>query len=346
MKIITFLMHQQTKRKKIMTNDDITILVVDDEEAIRGVIRRIIKQHEYTCFLASDGYEALAIMEENNIDVVITDVAMPKMDGIELTQRIKGRNDTTDVIIMTGFFKDLSYEHAIAIGASDFIQKPFDTEEFGIRLERVLRERRMTAELNQNLTQMTDVLNGVIDSLSSTVEARDPYTSGHQKRVATLAVCIAEQMALSKDQITSIRLAGLIHDLGKISIPAEILAKPSKLSDIEFSLIKTHPQVGYDIIKNINFSMPIAQVVYQHHERLDGSGYPRGLKGDDILLEAKVMTVADIVEAMSSHRPYRPSLGIDMALAEISRHKAVFFDPDVVEACLAIVNKGEFKFDV
>jgi putative nucleotidyltransferase with HDIG domain len=293
--------------------------------------------------VASNGLEAIAVMDETVVDVVITDIAMPKMGGIELTKQIK-ENYSADVIMMTGYFKDLSYENAVTQGATDFIQKPFSTKEFQIRLKRVIKERKTNQELKESLKRMNDIVDGVINSLSSTVDARDPYTAGHQKRVAQLAVSIATAMALSQTKIASIRMAGILHDIGKIAIPAEILSKPSTLSDIEFSLIKTHPQVGYDILKNINFPTPVAKIVHQHHERLNGSGYPLGLSGEDILFEARILTVADVVEAMSSHRPYRPGLGIDKALAEIQKNKGEFYDPDVVDACLTAMSEN-FKFN-
>lgn len=319
------------------TDNDIAVLIVDDEAPIRKMVRRIILQDGHTCFLAANGQEALTLLDETPMDVVITDIAMPVMDGIELTKQIRQHHDA-DVIMMTGYYQDLTYKDAIAQGASDFIQKPFVVEEFQIRLSRVLRERKIRADLRQSLQQVQEILDGVIHSLSSTVEARDPYTSGHQKRVAWLSVSIAGHMNLPPQRIRGIRMAAMIHDLGKIALPAEILSKPSRLSDIEFSLIKNHPEVGYDILKDIPFPMPIADIIYQHHERLDGSGYPRGLKSHEIHQEAKIIAVADVVEAMSSHRPYRPALGIDMAIREISENRGRFYDPDSVDACLKSIS--------
>ena len=175
-----------------------------------------------------------------------------------------------------------------------------------------------------------------IQTIADTVEARDPYTAGHQRRVSELATAIAQEMGLPEEQVNGIHLAAIIHDLGKIHVPAEILAKPGKLSDIEYMLIKTHPRDGYDILKSVKFPWPIADIVLQHHERLDGSGYPQGLKGEQILLEAKIMAVADVVESMMSHRPYRPGLGIDAALEEIALKKGKLFDPAVVEVCIRL----------
>lgn len=331
-----------TERKNRL-EEKIRVLVVDDEQSILKLAQRLILQEGYDCLVASNGLEAISVMEETVVDVVITDLAMPQMGGIELTKRIK-ENYSADVIMMTGYFRDLSYENAVMQGAKDFIQKPFSTKEFQIRLNRVIKERETNQELKESLERMNEIVDGVINSLSSTVDARDPYTAGHQKRVARLAVEIGQSMGLSGTKISSIRMAGILHDLGKIAIPAEILSKPSMLSDIEFSLIKTHPQVGYDILKNINFSTPVAKSVHQHHERMDGSGYPFGLSGEDILLEARILTVADVVEAMFSHRPYRPGLGMDKALAEIQKNRDRFYDPDVVDACLKTV-ADNFKFD-
>jgi len=191
--------------------------------------------------------------------------------------------------------------------------------------------------LLQNLRKTVE---GTIHAIAATVEARDPYTAGHQGRVADLTVAISKEMGLSKDQIESIRMAGLIHDLGKINVPAEILSKPGELSELEYKIIQTHPQVGYDLLKEIEFPWPIAEMVHQHHEKMDGSGYPQGLKGDDILLEARILAVADIVEAMSSHRPYRPALGIEEALAQIKQDKGKLLDPNVVDACLKLFKEG------
>jgi putative nucleotidyltransferase with HDIG domain len=169
-------------------------------------------------------------------------------------------------------------------------------------------------------------------------------SGGRADRVAHLAIAIAKEMGLSKDQIDGIRVAGIIHDIGKIAVPAEILSKPSQLSEYEFEMIKTHPRVGYEILKQIEFPWPVAQIVLQHHERINGSGYPQGLTGKDILLGAKILGVADVVEAMASHRPYRPALGINEALKEISQNKCVLFDPEVVEACLKLFIRKGFDF--
>ena len=207
----------------------------------------------------------------------------------------------------------------------------------------IIERQHTNNTLEQTVDKLRNILGGTIQIISSTTEMRDPYTAGHQRRVSDLARAIAKEMGFSSDKVEGIRIAGIIHDLGKISIPAEILSKPGRISDLEFALIKTHPKVGYDIIKS-SFPEPIPQIVLQHHERMDGSGYPVGLAGSDILLEARVIAVADVVEAMATHRPYRPSHGIEKALEEITRKRGSLYDPQVVDACVAIFEKGyQFK---
>lgn len=187
-------------------------------------------------------------------------------------------------------------------------------------------------------------LNGTIQAIGQTTEMRDPYTAGHQRRVTLLASAIAREMGLSEEQVEGIRVAGLMHDIGKMSVPAEILSKPSRLTEIEFGLIKAHPQVAYDILQTVEFPWPAAQIVLQHHERMDGSGYPQGLKAEEIMIEARILSVADVVEAMASHRPYRPALGIDKALEEITQNKGALYDSEVVDACLRLFTEEGFEF--
>ncbi|MDP1997822.1 MAG: HD-GYP domain-containing protein, partial [Gallionella sp.] len=183
-----------------------------------------------------------------------------------------------------------------------------------------------------------------VRAMAAIVDMRDPYTAGHQARVADLATAIAKQIGLPEEQVHGIHLAGTVHDLGKINVPAEILSKPGKITDIEYSLIKIHSQAGYDILKGINFPWPIAQMVLQHHERMDGSGYPQGLKGEAILIEARILAVADVVEAISAHRPYRPGLGIEVALEEITKNRGAFYDPQAVDACLTLFREQHYSF--
>ncbi len=217
---------------------------------------------------------------------------------------------------------------------------------YGIIAIRTRIERIQAGEqIELHVDKLQKALSGTIQVVASTVEVRDPYTAGHQRRVAMLAKAMAEMMALSENQIEGIYMAGVVHDLGKIYVPAEILSKPSRLNDIEFNLIRTHSQVGYDLLKTIDFPWPIAQIVHQHHERLNGSGYPQGLSDEQILVEAKILCVADVVEAMASHRPYRPARGIDLALEHIQEEKNNLYDPLAVDCCMKLFTEQGFAFD-
>ncbi|MBF0554766.1 MAG: PAS domain S-box protein [Nitrospirae bacterium] len=206
-----------------------------------------------------------------------------------------------------------------------------------------MTKRKQAEEtLAESFENLRKALGGVIQTLSMALEAKDPYTAGHQNRVADLSRAIAMEMGLSQHQIEGVRMAGAIHDVGKIWVPSEILSKPGKLHESEFMLIKNHSYVGFEILSTVDFPWPIDQIVLQHHEKLDGSGYPQGLKGAEILMEARIICVADVVEAMSSHRPYRPSLGIEIALEEIAAGKGIRYDNDVVDACLRLFREEGF----
>lgn len=198
-------------------------------------------------------------------------------------------------------------------------------------------------EIDNTLGKLRKALRGTIQAMALTVETRDPYTAGHQQRVAELARAIATELGVSEDQIQGIHFAGVIHDIGKISVPGEILSKPGKISENEIGIIKDHSRVGHDILRPVDFPWPIAQIVQQHHEKMDGSGYPGGILGENILLEARILTVADVVEAMSSHRPYRAALGVDVALSEISKGRGTLYDPEVVDACLRLFKEKGYQ---
>jgi len=209
----------------------------------------------------------------------------------------------------------------------------------------VTQRKQMEEEQKRSAQKLLKAMESTIEAMSATVETSDPYTAGHQRRVTGLASAIAKEMGLSEEQVHGIGLAGIVHDIGKIYVPAEILSKPDRLSEIEFNLIKMHSQVGYDILKDIEFPWPIAQIVLQHHERMDGSGYPSGLSKEAILLEARIITVADVVEAMASHRPYRAAIGLDGALEEISRNSGILYDADVVDACIRLFWEKGLKLE-
>ncbi len=208
------------------------------------------------------------------------------------------------------------------------------------------KERELEKELRENINKITSLYNQVINVLSSIMEHKDSYTAYHQKRVAELSQAIAKEVGLPKDKIDAIRIGALLHDIGKIAVPGEILNKPGKLNSIEMEIVKTHPLTGYNILKNIDFPQEVLYTVLQHHERLDGSGYPEGLRGEEINLSARIVAVADVVEAIVSHRPYRPPFGIDKALEEIEKNKGIKYDPDVVDACIRLFREKGFKFSI
>ena len=209
----------------------------------------------------------------------------------------------------------------------------------------ITERKRAEEKLRQTLDSLRKAFGTTIRIMASAVETRDPYTAGHQTRSADLARAISMEMGLSQDRIDGIRMAGAIHDIGKLSIPAEILSKPAKLINIEFSLIQEHSRNGYEMLKDVESPWPLAEIVYQHHERMDGSGYPRNLKGDDILMEARIMAVADVVESMASHRPYRPALGVNAALEEIENHRGTLYDADAADACLILFREKGFQLE-
>jgi PAS domain S-box-containing protein len=204
---------------------------------------------------------------------------------------------------------------------------------------------RVEDKIEDSLRKIKNTLNGTVTALASIIETRDPYTAGHQRRVVKVACAIAQEMGLAQNWIDGLRVMGFLHDMGKMAVPAEILCKPSKLNEFEFNIIKAHPQIAFDILKEIEFPWPVAQAVFQHHERLDGSGYPSGLSGSDIIPEARILAVADVTEAIASHRPYRPALGLEIALEEIERNIGVLYDHDVVNACLTLFKEKGFDFD-
>jgi len=219
---------------------------------------------------------------------------------------------------------------------------PGHEESFG----RVLASKIDITAAVEGEAALQQALEGTVEAIGLTTEMRDPYTAGHQRRVTALAVAIAKELGLEADTVDGIRAAGLLHDIGKMAVPAEILSKPSELTSVEMSLIREHPQVAYGILKSISFPWPLAGIVLQHHERIDGSGYPNGIRGEEICIEARVLAVADTVEAMASHRPYRAALGIDAALEEIQKHRGTHYDEAVVDACMRLITEGGFAFPV
>ncbi len=319
------------------------------------MLNRILTRQGYECTLCADAKEARKCLDEQRFELFLCDVNMPGESGVDLARYIDGQYQDTAIIMVTGVDDPQVADAAIEIGIYGYIVKTLDMNEVLINIRNSLRRReleianrRYRLDLEKIVEERTaglrKAMGDIIRAMGLTVESRYPYTSGHQQRVAALSAAIAKEMALPGDQRLGIRLAGMIHDLGKIAVPAEILSKPTRLSEFEFAIIQTHPRVGYDILKEIEFPWPIAQMVHQHHERMDGSGYPAGLAGEAILLEARILCVADVVEAMASHRPYRPAVGLDQAIDEISRNGGRIYDAKAVEACMRLFKEKGFSF--
>ncbi len=338
-----------------MTNKG-NILAVDDTAASLKLLKDLLKDEGYEVRAAISGELALHAAISDTPDLVLLDIRMPGMDGYEVCRRLKAHPATRDVpvIFLSAASETGDKVQGFELGAVDYVTKPYQREELLARvrthmelnqlrrhLEKLVAER--TAELMESDRKLKDSLLDTVTALASIVEMRDPYTAGHQRRVAQLAVAIAKELQLANEQIEAIHLAGVVHDVGKIKVPAEILSKPGRLTPLEFGIIKEHSQNGYELLKTINFPWPIANIVLQHHERLDGSGYPQALDHDQVLIEAKILAVADVVESMMSHRPYRASLGIDAALDEITNNKGKLYDVDVVEACIKVFRERGFN---
>lgn len=325
------------------------ILAVDDTPASLKLLTELLKEDGYEVRAAINGELALHAASQNPPELVLLDIRMPGIDGYEVCRRLKAQHATRDVpvIFVSAATESDEKVQGFRVGAVDYVTKPYQRDELLARVHTHLELNRLrnhlgdlvderTAELKESERKLRTSLIDSITALAATVEMRDPYTAGHQRRVAQLAIAIAKELHLTEEQIEGIQLAGVVHDVGKIQIPAEILSKPGRLTPLEFELIKQHAQSGYEILKSIDFPWPIARIVLQHHERLNGSGYPQALKGDEILLEAKIIAVADVVESMTSHRPYRPGLGIDAALQEIALNKGKLYEPAAVDACIRL----------
>ncbi len=296
-------------------------------------------------FVNSQGYETFGYSEEDiarGINVLNTIISEDRDRAIEnIDRRIKDENFLPQEY--TAVRKDETRFPAV-IYANPIIR---DSKYAGMRgiLIDITDRKQLELNLEKSVADLNKTLHDIVSTMSTIVELKDPYTAGHQKRVARLAAVIAEEIGLPDEKVDYIRTAALIHDIGKLYVPSDIMSKPGKLSDLEHKIIRTHAESSYDILKSIDFPWPIAKIAWQHHERLDGSGYPNGLKEDEILLEAKILSVADVVEAMASHRPYRPALGIDEALAEISENRDKLYDPVVVDACVKLFKEKRFTLE-
>jgi putative two-component system response regulator len=330
------------------------VLIVDDNPTNIDILVSALR-NDYQLGVAKNGHRAVEYAQKFHPQLILLDIMMPDMNGYEVCRILKNVPETQDtaIIFITAIHETASKTKGFEMGAVDYITKPFNTAEVRARVRTHLTFRRMQEELNnQNLLlkrkveektcEIQETLQSTIHAMSQMAESRDPYTAGHQQRVSILACAIARKLSMCEDSMDTIRVAGLLHDIGKFRIPVDILNRPGDLLEVEYSMLKIHPKVGFDLLIHIPFSGPVAQIVYQHHEKLDGSGYPRGLKGQEILHEARILAVADVMEAMSSHRPYRPALGIERALEQIIDNKGIYYDSDAVEACRILFEQEDF----
>jgi len=334
-----------------------TIVVVDDNPNNLRVLSAMLQQFGYRVRPALDGGMALSSIRSAPPDLILLDIRMPGMSGYEVCQQLKSDPATAaiPVIFISALHETEDKLAAFRAGGVDYITKPFQMEEVLARvgahinlfqLQQNLHSmvEARTAELSEALASLrrsrqarTELLEQTIDAIALTIEKRDPYTAGHQSRVAALAVAIAGEMGMEAERLEGLKLAAKVHDIGKLAIPAEILSSPRRLSELEMALIREHAQTGYDILNAIPFPWPVATIIRQHHERMDGSGYPDGSRGETLLPESRILAVADVLEAMSSHRPYRPALGIEKALSEIDRGRGALYDPEVAAAARRLI---------
>jgi putative two-component system response regulator len=329
------------------------VLMVEDSESDELLIIRELKkggyEPEYERMETAAGMKKA--LKEKQWDIILCDYNMPEFNAPSAIALLKETNIDVPLIIVSGTIGEETAVECMRSGAHDYIMKTNlsrlcpaiarELEEAEVRVQRKLAD----AELLMTLESLSKAFNTIVQVLISAIEMRDPYTAGHQLRSTNIACAIATEMGLHQNKIDGLRMAGSIHDIGKLSIPAEILSKPAKLTNIEFSLIKEHSHIGYEMMKDVESPWPLAQIIYQHHERMDGSGYPRNLKGDEILMEARIMAVSDVVEAMASHRPYRAALGIDAALGEIEKNKGTLYDNVVADACLRLFRGKGFQLE-
>lgn len=334
------------------------ILAVDDTPSSLKLLTDLLNADGYSVRSAINGELALRAASAQAPDLILLDANMPDMDGFEVCRRLKQEPRLHDVpVIFVSALSEMPEKlKGFEFGAVDYVTKPFQREELLARVRTHLELHRLRHHLEEMVDERTRSLRDSeqrlqktllesVSAMAAIIELRDPYTAGHQRRTAQIAAAIAQELRLSAKMVEGLNLAAVVHDVGKISVPIEILSKPRALSDIEYALIKQHAEYGYEILKEIDFPWPIAKTVLQHHERLDGSGYPQGLRGDEILLEARILAVADVIEAMASHRPYRPSLGTDAALDELEKNRGKLYDPVVADAALRLFREQIITID-
>ncbi len=329
------------------------LLIVDDEAAVREVLHRFLEGAGYECRDAVDVDEALAAINSDHIHLVLSDIMMPGRSGVDLLREVQKQKPDTAVIMLTAVADTQTAIASMKLGALDYILKPFNLEEVRFSVERALEHRSLVLanreyreQLEQKVKEQTAALRdtylGAIEALAEALEAKDPYTKGHSRRVTGIAVAMAEGLGWSTERAGQMQLAGLVHDIGKIGVPEEILHKPGKLTSEEFKSIEEHSVIGERILKPVVRDAEVLSIVRYHHERFGGGGYPEGISGEKIPLGARLLAVADAFDAMTSNRPYRQALSTDAARANLLANRGSQFDPDAVGLFLRVEGKIPF----
>jgi len=336
------------KSERIAPEQKERVLVVDDDHNLLESLRRLLRP-DYELFTAEDGQEALGAMAAcGPFTVIISDLVMPGMDGIELLARVAKSSPDTVRILLTGHADMQAALDAVNKGyVYRFLTKPCPSEALGQAVADAVRHAELVRDQRElfALKSCKVLLEGIVKGFSTLVEARDVYLAGHQQRVTALALALGRELGLADNELETLRIAGLLHDIGKVYVPADFLNRPGLLRQEELSVIQMHPEVGYEILKHLDQDWPVAVIIRQHHERMDGSGYPQGLSGRFIVQGARILAVADVVDAMCSHRPYRSSLGINAALAEIEKNRGALYDERVADACLTLFREKGYVLE-
>ncbi len=330
------------------------ILVVDDEESIREVVATMLEAEGYQCTVVGNGRAALEHLEKNSLDLVLSDMVMPEMDGLKLLEWLRGHDDDIPIIMVTAMHDLATALEAIRRGAYDYILKPFEKDQLFLSVRRALEHRRLvlenrnyqhnleklieerTAELSRTLSQLEQSYDHTLEALGGALDLKDAETEGHCQRVTAFTISIAKAMSVDPALLPQIARAAFLHDIGKMAIPDHILRKPGPLTDQEREVMRRHSEIGYAMLSRIPFLGEAAEIVLAHQEFYDGTGYPRGLRGEEIPLGARIFAVADTLDAMISDRPYRRALPISAAREEIRRCSGTQFDPKVVEVFLSL----------
>jgi len=325
------------------------ILIVDDEEAIREVVSTLLTAQGYQCKTAPNGEEAIRAMREGGFDLVLSDLVMPGVDGLKLIEMVRGYDGDIPVIMVTAMHDISTAIEAMRRGAYDYILKPFEKEQLFLSVRRALEHRRLiyenrlyqqelerrveerTLQLSQALEELEQSYDYTLEALASALDLKDAETEGHCQRVTAMTIVMARAMGVGEAELRQIARGAFLHDIGKMGIPDSILRKPGPLTPEETTIMRTHCDIGYQVLERIPFLREASEIVLSHQEKFDGSGYPRNLKGDQIPLGARVFAVADTLDAMISDRPYRKALPLDQAKDEIRKHAGSQFDPRVVE---------------